>query len=37
MVLVRATFLYPEPSFAYNAISAGELASDLLSPERLQG
>ena len=44
-MLVRATFLYPEPSFTYNAgepnissaISAGELASDLLSPERLQG
>ena len=44
-VLVRATFLYPEPSFTYNAgepnissaISPGELASDLLPPERLQG
>ena len=43
-MLVRATFPYSEPSFAYNAgepnissaISAGELASDLLSPERLQ-
>ena len=44
-MLVRATFLYPEPSFTYNAgepnissaINAGELASDLLSLERLQG
>ena len=44
MVLVRATFLYPEPSFAYNtgdpnifsAISAGELVSDLPPLERLQ-
>jgi hypothetical protein len=44
-VLVHATFLYPEPSFAYNAgdpnifsaISAGELVSDLPPPERLQG
>ena len=44
-VLVRATFPYPEPSLAYNAgepnissaISTGELASDLLPPERLQG
>ena len=38
-------FLHPEPFFAYNAgdpnilsaISAGELTSDLLPPERLQG
>ena len=45
MVLVRATFPYPELSFAYNtgdpnilsAISVGELTSDLLPPERLQG
>ena len=44
-MLVRATFLYPEPCFAYNtgdpnifsAISAGELVSDLPLPERLQG
>jgi len=42
---MHTTFPYPEPSFAYNAgdpnifsaISAGELASDLLPPERLQG
>ena len=45
MVLVRATFLFPEPSFAYNAgnpnifsaLSAGELVSDRRPPERLQG
>ena len=44
-MLVHATFLHPEPFFAYNAgdpnilsaISAGELTSDLLPPERLQG
>ena len=44
-MLVRVTFLYPEPSFAYNAgdpnifsaISAGELVSDHPPPERLQG
>ena len=42
---MRATFLYPELSFAYNAgdpnifsaISAGELVSDHPPPERLQG
>ena len=42
---MRATFLYPEPSFTYNAdnpnifsaISAGELFSDHPPPERLQG
>ena len=44
-MLVRALFPYPKPFFAYNsgdpnvlsAISAGELTSDLLPPERLQG
>ena len=44
-MLVRVTFLYPEPSFAYNtgdpnifsAISAGELVSDHPPLERLQG
>jgi hypothetical protein len=45
VVLVRATFPYPDPSFSYNAgdlnifsaINAGELVSDLPPPERLQG
>jgi hypothetical protein len=45
MVLVRVTFLYPAPSFAYNggdpnifpAISTGELVSDHPPPERRQG
>ena len=44
-MLVRATFLHPEPSFTYNAsnpnifsaISADELVSDHPPPERLQG
>ena len=43
-MLVRTTFLYPAPSFAYNggdpnifpAISTGELVSDHPPPERLQ-
>ena len=42
---MHATFPYPEPSFVYDtgdpnilsAISAGELTSDLLPPEQLQG
>ena len=44
-VLVRTTFLYPEPSFAYNtgdpnftsAIDAGELVSGHLALERRPG
>ena len=44
-MLVHVMFLYPEPSFTYNAgdpnifsaISADELVSDHPPPERLQG